>query len=528
MVCYINTFIKYLSATVVAMSVNIACSQDVKLKNALQKYNSVLLHIDRYYVDTVNIEQMVENSIKNSIQSLDPHSYYISKEEYQAMSEPLEGNFEGIGIEFNVLNDTLTVVSTIVGGPSEKVGLRGRDRIIKVDGNNITNIGLTTSKVHSLLRGTKGSKVLVTVKRSAEILDFEIIRDKIPINSLEAAYEPEKGTVYIKLSRFAKNSMNEIIEAFGKFEKPQSLILDLRSNGGGMMDAAIQLADQFLESNKLIVYTEGVKSPIRRAFSSGRGFFTKGNLVILIDEHSASASEIVSGAVQDWDRGLIVGRRSFGKGLVQNEFRMEDGSAVRLTVARYYTPSGRAIQSPYEKGKNEKYYSDLYSRISAEAFSADSIKFPDSLKYQTIVKKRTVYGGGGIMPDIYMPLDTSEYSKYLADLTRKGIVLNFISSYIDKNGNELKNKYATFEQFKKSFAVTADIFDKMLDYAEKEGVARNVESIRISENRLKRYMKALIARHLFGNTQFYAIINETDKEVFKALEILKNWNSYIN
>lgn len=487
----------------------------------LKKYNTTLFYINEFYFDTVNFEQIIDRSIVSALQALDPHSYYISKEEYKLMSEPLEGNFEGIGIEFNILEDTLIVVTPLVGGPSEKVGLQSKDRIIKVDGKDVTNIGLTIEKVHSLLRGPKGSKVALSIKRSKEIIEFEIIRDKIPINSLEAAYEPEKGVAYIKLSRFAKTSMNEILEAFSKFDKPEALILDLRHNGGGLMDAAIHLVDQFLGKGKLIVYTEGLHSPVRHATSTDNGVFLNGKLAVLIDESSASASEIVAGAIQDWDRGVIIGRRSFGKGLVQNEFRMEDGSAIRLTVARYHTPSGRAIQSPYEKGKKDQYYTNFSSRVSSEMFVSDSIKFPDSLKYQTLVKKRTVYGGGGIMPDIYVPMDTSNYSQYSGELARKGSLTRFLSSYIDKHGNEIKAQHETFEKFRESFAVTDAIFAQMVDFAEKDGVKKNEEGIRISANYLKRYMKAAIARYLFGNTCYYIIMNETDKEFLKALEMVK-------
>ncbi|MDR2423457.1 MAG: PDZ domain-containing protein [Prevotellaceae bacterium] len=492
-----------------------------KVTELLKKYNTTLFYINEFYFDTVNFEQIVDRSIVSALQALDPHSYYIPKEEYKQMSEPLEGNFEGIGIEFNILEDTLIVVTPLVGGPSEKVGLQSKDRIIKVDGKNITNISLTIEKVHSLLRGPKGSKVALTIKRGTATIEFEIIRDKIPINSLEAAYEPEKGVAYIKLSRFAKTSMNEILDAFAKFDNPQSLILDLRHNGGGLMDAAIHLVDQFLSKGKLIVYTEGLHSPVRRATSTDNGVFLNGNLAVLIDESSASASEIVAGAVQDWDRGVIIGRRSFGKGLVQNEFRMDDGSAIRLTVARYHTPSGRAIQSPYEKGKKEEYYTSFVSRMSSEMFVPDSIKFPDSLKYQTLVKKRTVYGGGGIMPDIYVPMDTSNYSQYTGELARKGSLSRFLSSYIDRHGNEIKSQYPTFETFRQSYTVTEAIFAQMVDYAEKDGVKKDENGIRISGNYLKHYMKAVIARYLFDNNSYYIILNENDREFAKALEMVR-------
>jgi carboxyl-terminal processing protease len=479
-----------------------------------------------YYIDTVNQHQIIEKAIVSTLKTLDPHSYYISKEEYKAMTEPLEGNFEGIGIEFNILDDTLIVVSPLSGGPSEKVGLMSSDRIIAVDGKNIANINLTNEKVYSLLRGPKGSIVIITVKRGNSITDYEITRDKIPMTSVDAAYEIKPGLAYLKLSRFAKNSMNEIEEAFARFKHPKSLILDLRGNGGGFMNIASALADQFFDKGKLLVYTEGRFFPAQQEVSTDKGLFKTGNLVVLINEASASASEIVSGAIQDLDRGIVIGRRSFGKGLVQTEFPMGDGSAVRLTIARYHTPSGRAIQSPYEKGKTEQYYKNLSERVSAEAFSADSIVFPDSLKYNTLVNKRVVYGGGGIMPDIHIPVDTSQYSTYFHNLNRKHIITLFISSYIDKNRKSLKAKYKTFDAFSRSFVVDASLFSKMVAFGEKKGVNKDENGIKISGNYIKQFMKALIARNLFDDSAYFRIINEGDSIYEKAIEVLDNWKKY--
>jgi carboxyl-terminal processing protease len=493
---------------------------------ALNKYRRLLHLINMYYIDTVNQQQIIDKAIVSTLKTLDPHSYYISKEEYKAMSEPLEGNFEGIGIEFNILEDTLIVVSPLSGGPSEKVGLMSGDRIIDVDGKNITNINLTNEKVHSLLRGPKGSVITITVKRGGFVMDFEIVRDKIPINSLDAAYEIKPGVVYLKLSRFAKSSMTEIEEAFAKFKNPKSLILDLRNNGGGFMNIANALADQFFDGGKLLVYTESRYFPTHKEKSTEQGFFKKGNLVVLINEASASASEIVSGAIQDLDRGIIIGRRSFGKGLVQTEFPMGDGSAVRLTIARYHTPSGRVIQSPYEKGDTEQYYKNLNKRVLDEAFSADSIVFPDSLKYNTLVNKRIVYGGGGIMPDIYVPIDTSAYSTYSNDLFRKNVIFQFISSYIDRNKNSLQKQYKTFDAFRKSFVVDANLFGEMVAYGEKNGVPADKEGIKISGKYIKQYMKALIARHLFDYSSYFRILNEGDNVYEKAIEVLDNWDKY--
>jgi carboxyl-terminal processing protease len=493
---------------------------------AIEKYRKLLTLINMYYIDTVNQSQIVEKAIVSTLKTLDPHSYYISKEEYKAMSEPLEGNFEGIGIEFNILEDTLIVVSPLSGGPSEKVGLMSGDRIIAVDGKNIAGINLTIAKVHSLLRGPKGSRITVSIQRGGSVTDFEIERDRIPINSLDAAYEIKPGLVYLKLNRFAKNSMHEIEDAFAKFSNPQSMILDLRNNGGGFMNVASTLADQFFDGGKLLVYTESRTTPIYNEKSSNSGFFKNGNLVVLINEASASASEIVTGAIQDWDRGIIIGRRSFGKGLIQTEFPMGDGSVIRLTIARYHTPSGRAIQSPYEKGKTEQYFENFNARVSAEAFSADSIVFPDSLKYYTLVNKRVVYGGGGIMPDIYIPLDTSYHSGYSDSLQRKSIVLQFTATYIDKNRKSLQNKYKTFDEFDKSFVVDANLFAEFLAYGEKKGVPASKEGIKISGNFIKQYIKALIARNLFDDSAYFEIINKGDKIYEKAIEVLDNWDKY--
>lgn len=492
----------------------------------VKKYGSVLYLMDSYYIDTVNVEQLVDEAIISSIKTLDPHSYYISKEEYKSMSEPLMGNFEGIGIEFSILEDTLIVVSPLSGGPSEKVGLKSSDRIIKVDGENIAGVGLTNERVHSLLRGTKGTKISITVKRGSSILDFDIIRDKIPLNSLDAAYEIKPGMVYVKLSRFAKNSMPEIYDAISEFKSPKSMILDLRGNGGGFMPVAIELADMFLNKGQLIVYTEGRNVPKQEAFATGKGTFKQGNLVILIDEGSASASEIVSGAIQDWDRGIIIGRRSFGKGLVQQEFPLNDGSAVRLTVSRYHTPSGRAIQTPYEKGKTEQYYTDFYERYTNEAFNADSIKFADSLKFNTLVKGRTVYGGGGIMPDIYVPLDTSRFSKYSSALLRKGTIFQFMSGYMDKNRTDFQNKFSSFDDFNKNFKVSDNLFNGIVEAGEKDGIKRDDEGIEISKEYLNEYIKALIARDLFSSSDYFKIVNESDPTYNKAIEVLSNWKRY--
>ena len=496
-------------------------------ERAVKKVGSVMYCIDNYYVDTANIKDLAEKAVINIMKSLDPHSSYVSKEEFNSMNEPLQGNFEGIGIEFNILNDTLMVVSPVPDGPSERVGLRSSDRIVAVNGENIAGVGITNDKVHKLLRGPKGSKLDITVKRADLTFDFKITRDRIPILSVDAAYQTDE-IAYVKLNKFAVNSMKEIRDAWSRFENPASLILDLRGNSGGVMGTAIELADQFFDSGKLIVYTEGVNAPNQSEFSSDKGFFKKGKLVVLIDEGSASAGEIVAGAIQDWDRGILIGRRSFGKGLVQQMISLNDGSFIKLTVSRYHTPTGRVIQRRYDMGKTEEYYEDLYNRFSGEVYSAEGIEFPDSLKYQTLRNKRTVYGGGGIMPDIFVPLDTSSYSKYSGQLYRKGIVYQFILGYLDSNRDLLKAEYKTFERFDSEFEVDDEMFEDFIAYAEKEGVARDDEGLAISGNDLRMYIKALIARDVFTSSEYYKLMNRNDKVFRKALEVFKNWKQYEN
>lgn len=396
-----NTIIIVFTATLLSLTTFGQGSSNLSIYKVVR----FLQYVSSDYVDTINIDKLADDAIIEILRNLDPHSVYITKEDVRAMNEPLEGNFEGIGVEFNILNDTLMVVNPIPGGPSERVGIMAGDRIVDIDGTKVAGIGLKNSDVFKMLRGTKGTNVTVQIMRKglAELLEFNITRDRIPIYSLDAAYMVQPRIGYIKLNRFALTTEEEFLEALNKLKKErmQDLILDLRGNGGGFLNASVALADHFLDDNKLIVYTEGRTSPKTDFMSTRNGEFKKGRLVILIDEGSASASEIVAGAVQDWDRGIIIGRRSFGKGLVQNQLPLPDGSMIRLTVARYHTPTGRVIQKPYNFGELESYYNDLNIRYQkGEYFSVDSIAIPDSLKYQTLQKSRVVYGGGGIMPEI--------------------------------------------------------------------------------------------------------------------------------
>ena len=495
------------------------------------KFGRVLNLIESFYVDTTNINKLTEHAITEILSSLDPHSIYISKDEVAEMNQPLEGNFEGIGISFNIFQDTLMVMTTIPGGPSEQVGLRPGDRIVKVDEKNIVAIGLKTPDVYKLLRGNKGTKVNLSIIRKGEKapLEFTIIRDKIPIFSVDASFMLNKVTAYIKLNKFAATTIDEYKEAMKSLNsvaKVKSLVLDLRGNGGGFLGAAYDLANQFLEEKKLIVYTEGTHSSRRDYYSTTRGDFIQGNLIILIDEGSASASEIVAGAIQDWDRGVLIGRRSFGKGLVQQPFPLSDGSVIRLTTAHYYTPAGRNIQKPY-KDDIKNYRNDYLKRFEkGEMFSKDSIAFPDSLMMKTLVTKRKVYAGGGIMPDIFIPMDTSMYYRYFNNLVRKNVLFPFVVGFIDKNRDILKAKYKTFDDFKNNFRVTDDIMEDLIKAGEKEKIKRDEESLKVSGVIIARQIKALVARDIYDTGSFYRIMIEDDKEVEKAIEVLSDQNGF--
>lgn len=494
------------------------------------KYGQFLQMLERFYVDSIDTDKIVEDAIIHELKGLDPHSTYISSEDVKKMNEPLQGNFEGIGISFNILKDTLFVVTPIPGGPSEKVGILAGDRILMVDNENIAGIGLTNEDVFSLLRGEKGTKVTVSIKRRSvkELLDFVITRDKIPINSLDAAYSIDGDIGYIKLNRFALTTMEEFVrEATELKEKGiQNLILDLTGNAGGYLDVAASLSDQFLLSEQLIVYTDGLNSPRREYLASAKGLFEEGKLIILIDEGSASASEIVSGAVQDWDRGIIIGRRSFGKGLVQRQLELPDGSMIRLTTAKYYTPTGRLIQKSYDNGL-EEYQNEIYSRFEHGEFSSkDSIDFPDSLKYKTLVSKRIVFGGGGIMPDIFVPLDTSSYTDYYGDLIRKGILNQFMLEYVDKSRKKLLAAYPDFKKYKSEFIIEQKLLEQLFEFGVEEGLLLNQDEMELSKERISLTMKAYIARDLWSTSEFYEIINEEDNNLKKAIEVMNNWDNY--
>jgi carboxyl-terminal processing protease len=486
----------------------------------VQKLREILTLIDNEYVDTTRTEILVEDAIRHLLSKLDPHSSYISAQDRVEANEDLLGNFEGIGIEFNIFQDTLVVVSALSGGPSETVGLRSGDKIIRVNDKNIAGIGLTNREVQKHLKGPKGTEVKIDVIRKGvkEPIHFTIIRDKIPQFSVDASYlvEPEVG--YIKVSRFSQTTHREVKEAMAKLRKEgmKKLILDLQGNPGGYMDQAIDIADEFLSKNQKIVFTKGQERKYNEnAYATDQGEFEQGDLIVLVNEGSASASEIVAGALQDNDRALIVGRRSYGKGLVQRSFELDDGAEVRLTISRYYTPSGRSIQKPYNN-LNE-YEMDIMKRYkNGEFFSADSIKFSDSLKFQT-ANGRTVYGGGGIMPDYFVPLDTTLNSKYFNRLFNTNILREYTFLYANENQQALKAK--GYPYYRKNFEVSDAMLNQLIAMGAKNKIAPDYKDLAKNKRLFQIYIKAEVARHLWGNEYFYPIYNETNEVLQQALKL---------
>jgi carboxyl-terminal processing protease len=521
---YAGTVIAFLLLTVAVSGQN--NKQDL---NGIRKYINLMQMIKYAYVDSVNESKLVEKAIVETLKELDPHSVYISKKDLQRANEELVGNFEGIGVQFEILKDTINIVHPIPGGPSARLGILSGDKIIKIENEDVTGKKITNQFVFDRLRGKKGTKVNISILRSGrkDLLDFTIVRDKIPINSIDASYMIEPGIGYINLTRFSSTSTKEFDDDMAKMKEQgmKSLILDLRNNGGGYMNTAIDLADQFLEGRKEIVYTKGRSSPREDYYSTGNGIYQNTRLVIMINENSASASEIVSGAIQDLDRGIIAGRRSFGKGLVQRPFQLPDSSEVRLTTARYYTPSGRCIQKSYSEGI-DKYYQDFTNRYKhGEMENSDSIKFPDSLKFHTS-GGRIVYGGGGIMPDVFIPLDTTAVTDYYLDIRRKNVLNLFVGDYVDKNRNDLEKQYPDFETFDKKFNVD-DVFMKdFLKLAEDQGVKMNDKQYALSETLIKSQIKAAIAEKLWDVNAYFKVINKEDNEVQKAINVIKDNSLY--
>lgn len=491
-----------------------------------QKFNALLYYVNQIYVEEVDSEALVEAAIVGMLEEMDPHSVYIPADELKAADEPLNGNFEGVGIQFNIFKDTIMVVSPISGGPSEKLGIMSGDRIVTVDGEVVAGTGVTNKDVQRLLKGPKGTKVTVGIKRSGEreLLDFEIIRDKIPIFSVDASYMVAPGIGYIKVNRFAKTTMAEMYEALAKLRTQgmDDLILDLQGNGGGMLRTAIQMADEFLSEDKLLVYTEGRAFPREDTKARIPGRFEKGRLVVLIDQGSASASEIVSGAIQDWDRGLIVGRRSFGKGLVQRPVNLPDGSAVRLTVQKYYTPSGRCIQKPYDEGV-DAYRKEKYERyMSGELLSLDSLELPDSLKFTTRIQQRTVYGGGGILPDIFVPIDTTDNSEFFSRILRKGLDNRFALNYVDSRREALEKEYPTEDDFIRDFILSKKMTLDFLAFVDTEGVEFDADGWETSRDAISLRIKAMIGRNMLQQSTFYRVISELNESLQRAVTILQD------
>lgn len=489
--------------------------------------------IENYYVDTVNSDLIVEEAIKAMIATLDPHSSYSTPEETKALTEPLDGNFSGIGIQFNMMQDTLYVLSVIAGGPSERVGIRPGDRIIAANDTILAGVKMPNTSVMKHLRGPKGTPVDVKVVRRGdkEPLSFRIIRDDIPIYSIDAAYMADPTTGYIRISRFAAETPAEFDDAIKRLRKQgmKNLIIDVEDNGGGYLEAAQKLAGRFLDKNDLIVYTEAPKLPRFSYNAPADGDLREGRVVVMANQYSASASEILAGALQDNDRGLVVGRRTFGKGLVQRPFPFPDGSMIRLTVSRYYTPAGRCIQKPYTNGDSKDYRADIYNRFNhGELMSADSIEIDKSLAYKTLRNGRTVYGGGGIMPDRFVPIDTTAFTNYYRDLVAKGVFNRYTIDYVDANRDRLKAEYPDEMSFIDNFEVSAPMMQGLIDTGKEEGVEYNEAQYNVSEAFMRVILKALIARDLYESGSYFRVANQLNPIYREALRLINDKDDYDN
>lgn len=488
----------------------------------VSKLDAIIDLIQNSYVDSISTDTLVENTIPELLKNLDPHTAYIPAKDMVGVEEEMRGDFGGIGVQFSIQNDTVMVVDVISGGPSSKLGILPGDRIVTVNDTLLAGAGLKNEKVLSKLRGQKGTHVNVGIKRRGfkELIDFEIVRGDIPIYSVDVSYMIEPGIGYIKVSRFAEKTYQEFVEGIKKLDQQgmKSIIVDLRGNPGGYLNAVIKMVNEFLDKGELIVYTQGNAQARKTYQADSRGAFRDKGIVVLIDDFSASASEIFAGAIQDNDRGWIVGRRSFGKGLVQEQIPFNDGSAVRLTVARYYTPSGRCIQKPYDKG-NDEYYKDIMERaIHGEFQKKDSIQYSDTVKYRTL-SGRIVYGGGGIMPDYFVPADTMGYSGYYSKVTQKGLVYQFALDYADRNRTGLQ-KLSTAQVFEKQLQKD-NVMKQFVEFAEKKGVKATGSDLKISSEIIDSQVKAYIARNILGEEGFYPIIRNIDKTLQEAIEKIK-------
>ncbi|BAG83368.1 MAG: S41 family peptidase [Candidatus Azobacteroides pseudotrichonymphae] len=541
----------------------VSCSYRQEQKDlSLQKIEMTIKAIESLYVDTINNDRLIEYAIISLIQKLDPHSNYMTSKEVKEVDESLQGNFEGIGIQFNILTDTLYVVQVISGGPSEKAGIMAGDRIIAVDGSLIAGVGMKNTDIMKCLRGPKGTVVSLKITRTGNSnpIVCKVVRDKIPIYSLDTSYMVDKKTGYIKLNCFGAGTYNEFKTALKelKVKGLKNLILDLQDNGGGYLQAAIDITNEFLRENNLIVYTEGAHRRREDVYATAKGSFMNGRVVVLVNEFTASASEIVSGALQDWDRAVIIGRRSFGKGLVQCPITFPDGSMIRLTTARYYTPTGRSIQKPYEKVDKESYEDDLIDRYNrGEMMIADSIHFSDSSKYNTLINRRVVYGKGGIMPDYFVPIDTSCYTDIYRSLMASGVINKFVMNFMDKNRILLHNRYKNFDAYKSRFYISDVMLHNLLEMFRKENpdmlnarvsslgffgdkdykrrlknkkrkdstmllTAEDIKQFEKSKSLIKLQVKALIARDLWNIYEYYQVINDGNNVLKKAVEIIES------
>lgn len=493
----------------------------------VRKLTIAQLAVTQLYVDSVDQKKLVENAIDGMLSKLDPHSAYSNPEETRKMNEPLEGNFEGIGVQFNMLADTLVVIQTVAKGPSQKAGIANGDRIVSVDGRPIAGVKMERDSIMRLLRGPKGTHVKLGIVRPSVngVLYFDVTRDKIPMNTLDADYMIAPGVGYIRLDRFGATSGREVRDAIARLRKQgmKDLIFDLESNGGGYLGAAVQVASEFLKEGDLVVYTQGRAAPKQVFDATGGGLFRRGRLVVLVDEFSASAAEIVTGAVQDHDRGTVVGRRTFGKGLVQRPVDLPDGSMIRLTTSHYYTPSGRCIQKPYVKGEKEEYSQDLEKRYKhGELIHRDSIRLDSSQVFRTLVDKRKVYGGGGIMPDVFVPLDTTAYSKYYIAMRRYNLFNDAALRYVDGHRDELRKRYKRFEDFERQFEVPDALVNQVMDEAAKKKVTPKDEAERkATVPDVKFVLKALIAYDAWDRNEYYRLVNRRNDVVKAALRLLE-------
>lgn len=497
------------------------------VRTALSDLQNALLYTDYFYVDSVNSDKLAENAIRGMLKELDPHSTYLTADEVKSMNEGLGGNFEGIGVRYQMEHDTLLVINTVIGGPSEKLGVLAGDRIIAVNDSSIAGMKMSNKEIQRRLRGPKGTLVKIKVLRDKDFIDFNIIRDKIPVYSVDAYYMATPTIGYIKISRFAMTTPQEVADAMNLLSAKgmKSVIIDLQGNGGGYLESAVQLSSLFLEKGSMVVYTEGRREPRKNHYANQDKHF-EGPMVVLIDEESASSSEIFTGAIQDWDRGVVVGRRSFGKGLVQRPIELPSGAMIRLTIAHYYTPSGRCIQKPFKNGKGEDYQKDLITRWkNGEFMSADSIHLPDSLKFLTH-GNRVVYGGGAIMPDIFVPLDTTKLTKTHRTLIAKGYFNRWNLQYFKKNQKQLHELFKDFESFDNLFDIPDNAIDELCDYARKDSVEINMDEIEQSRSFMKMQLKANLAADLFEQGSYNRIMNRRVNVVQEAIDLLSNEEKY--